>query len=336
MPGSLVLGGRDTGRYVPNDITMYLNQTTNLPKVALRGFFVDGNPIAGIGTMPGNTYNLTIDSKRPFMNLPREVVQVIKELFPVESEAKSKSFKWKYDNQTRVDETENKKITLELSAGPDSKETISIEFPPEALKNPAQTPRVVEDCDLFPLEDTNSRDYNLGRIFLAETYIAIDYDHQEFQLSQAIHKASSLENVVSIGPGKLATAESSKPSSITTSSVAATSSKPSNLAAKIVAPIVVFIVLVIVVGLFLRRIYTVKHQTSKSYFAELSGQGQQQPQMQVVINNTLNELSGDWAPVELPAAASIRSVSRKSEMSLQSSRQPSSRESLNVGTSEWI
>ncbi|KAI5800078.1 aspartic peptidase domain-containing protein [Geopyxis carbonaria] len=334
VPGSLVLGGRDTGRYVPNNVTMKLNETTNLPKVSLRGFYVDGNPVAGIGTNPGNTYNLTIDSKRPFMNLPREIVQAIRELFPIEDETKSKTFKWNYDNQTRFNETKNTKITLELSAGPDSNETVSIDLPPGALKNPAKTPRVVEDCDLFPLESTNSKDYNLGRIFLAETYIAIDYDNQEFQLSEAIHTASNADNVVAIRPGQLVAAQSPNPRN-STSSAAAASSKPSHLAAKIIAPLVVFFIIAIAVGLFLRRIYTVKHQTLKTYFAELSGQTQQ-PQMQVVVHDTQNELPGDWAPVELPVAASIRSVSRKSDLSIQISRQPSSRGSVNVGTSEWI
>ena len=196
--GSLIFGGYDTSRFVPNDLTIF------------RGADISRDLLVGLQAIDSGSTSLLpepiiayIDSTVSFIYLPEAACQRFEEAFGLV-----------YDNETdlyTVNDTlhkklqsENPSVVFSFGASVDSTQVVNITMPYGAFDLTAKYPLVANDTSYFPLRRAqNDTQYVLGRAFLQEAYLTVDYDRNSFSVSQAIFPANGVQqNLVSINtPG---------------------------------------------------------------------------------------------------------------------------------------
>lgn len=185
--GSLTLGGYDSSRFTPSNVTFPFGpDDSNVLAVGIQS-------ILGMSTLSG-TVNLlstaqfsTIDSTLPYIWLPES-----------DCNAFATAFGLTYDNTTDlylVNSTIHTKLlslnpTLTFILGPSlstGNSTQNIVLPYAAFDLLASSPFYLTPTRYFPLRRAaNSTQYVLGRTFLQEAYITVDYTRSNFSVAQAI------------------------------------------------------------------------------------------------------------------------------------------------------
>ena len=189
--GSLTLGGYDSTRFTPNDVSFsFANDDSRSLTVALRSIAAS-NTLQGDVTPLANGILALIDSTVPHIWLPLSACEIFEHAFGLS-----------YDNQTDlylVNSTTHSKLLVlnptvtfnlgnDLSSGP----TVSISFPYGAFDLEAHYPIYLSNSsnssvNYFPLRRAaNDSQYTLGRAFLQEAYIIADYERSNFSVAQAI------------------------------------------------------------------------------------------------------------------------------------------------------
>jgi hypothetical protein len=209
---SLTLGGYDTSKYIANNLTfMFAPDNERDVMVAIQSIstpsLMDSNPVA-TELMVNKVYAL-IDSSSAELWLPADVC----EAFEVE-------FGLTYDNATElylVNDTlhesllkRNASVTFKLGQGPDSQETVQITLPYAAFDQKVTPPyRNVENIsNYFPLRRVNESQVTLGRTFMQEAYVTVDYEVSRFQVSQVLWDQYAEKNLVAIPPANASTDDS--------------------------------------------------------------------------------------------------------------------------------
>jgi hypothetical protein len=212
VPASLTLGGVDQNRFSANNLNLTLN-SDYAPVVAVNSISVatsseelpptwNANPTALLENSEGATF--TIDSSTPFLWMPPTVCERFADALGL------------YYNETLELYFYNDTIST-----PDSLAQLNLTFTFEIGNLPGSTDNVelalsygAFDLELsygFPGFDGNftspnlpyfplrralsATQYILGRAFLQETYLAVDYERNTFSLSQAVITEQSVNNV---------------------------------------------------------------------------------------------------------------------------------------------
>ncbi|KAK3054668.1 hypothetical protein LTR09_004397 [Extremus antarcticus] len=201
--GSLTLGGYDESKIIANDITWKFGTDPFRDiVVALQSVHtpsnVESSPVA-TELLP-DPINVYLDATVPQIWLP------IESCFVFEYE-----FGLVYDNTTElylVNNTlhqtllsRNASITFQLAVSGEGGNVASIELPYAAFDLTAKAPYqgVQNDTLYFPLRRaSNESQYTLGRAFFQEAYIAVDYESQQFNVSQRNWDSSSDQRLVTI------------------------------------------------------------------------------------------------------------------------------------------
>ncbi|KAF2008081.1 acid protease, partial [Amniculicola lignicola CBS 123094] len=185
--GSLTLGGYDASRFIPNDLTFEFSPDNE------RDIVVGVVDILGKTTTRSNINLLTrdgftmyIDSTVAELWLPHEVCDAFEEHFGL-----------KYDNQTDLylvdDElhqqliAENASITFSFGQKFATNATVDIVLPYAAMDLEASPPYrgLNNTSKYYPIRRAeNEEQYVLGRTFLQEAYLIVDWERQNFSISQ--------------------------------------------------------------------------------------------------------------------------------------------------------
>lgn len=202
---SLTLGGYDTGKYIPNNVTFtFAPDNERDVMVAIQSITTPSQtPSSPIATelLPSPIYAL-IDSTLPHIWLPLEACQAFEQEFGLV-----------YDNTTNlyiVNDTlhdsllqRNANVTFTLAQGFADNTTMKISLPYAAFDLEAQPPYmgISNNTNYFPLRRAaNDSQYVLGRTFLQEAYIIVDYEVQRFQLAPVLWDQFAASNLVAIPP----------------------------------------------------------------------------------------------------------------------------------------
>lgn len=202
---SLTLGGYDTSKYEANNVTfIFAPDNERDVMVAIQSISTPSNVSSSpVGTelLPSPVYAL-IDSTFAELWLPLEACQAFEYEFGLV-----------YDNTTElylINDTHhealvkrNASISFLMGQGVDSTETVRITLPYDAFDLQAQPPfRNIDNTSYyFPLRRAaNDSQYTLGRTFLQEAYITVDYEVARFQLAQVVWSQTADENLVTIPP----------------------------------------------------------------------------------------------------------------------------------------
>lgn len=239
--GSFIFGGYDTSRFdtattISNNMTASNYPfTVTIKKIATNGS-VSGDQDLYSDSQGG--LPLAIDSAVSYIYLPTEVCDTFAEAFNLT-----------YDNNTDLYLVSDTVHTQLIKTNPSVTFTISgtrdgvlgeydIMLPYASFDLTAAYPLIVPSSRYFPIRRAASvSQYTLGRTFLQETYLIVDYERGNFSISQA----SWASNPVHI-------ATISSPSEKTSSG----DSSSSSLSKGAIAGIAVggLVILLIVVGLF--------------------------------------------------------------------------------------
>jgi len=205
VAGSLTLGGVDTSRFTSNNFWFDLS-AGYVPSVAVRSIEVSAfhvpshwatSPLPLMSQTDAATF--TIDSSTPYLWLPESVCDNIAgalnltwnpaiELYVLGNDTTSRDLdSWSLSFTFRLanDLTSSEMVALQISYDAFN---LQLSYPFPGLSDNYSTAEV----DYFPLRRAkNTQQYTIGRAFLQETYLTVDYERNAFSLAQALFPASS-------------------------------------------------------------------------------------------------------------------------------------------------
>ncbi|KAI9891462.1 MAG: hypothetical protein M1814_002781 [Vezdaea aestivalis] len=207
--GSLIFGGYDLSRYIPNDLifdykpNVDRNLLVNIQSIGLNTSTSPSEPLSA-----SETRNLLpspviahIDSLFPYLMLPQTVCDTFASVL---------NLTWNSTyNHYLLSEDEHRALLIRAPSfnftltTPNSNSTsISITFPYDAFSLQLSPPYFPISTYYFPLLPSSTP--TLGRVFLQEAYLTVDYDHSIFHVSALNHKSTPAPSrIFSIYPGRI-------------------------------------------------------------------------------------------------------------------------------------
>ena len=216
VPASLTLGGYDANRLISHDVSFELDPDQN-PVLALNGVKVSAKPLTASKVSTGwanDTLQLaapdvdglyTIDSSTPYLWLPEALCNSFAEALGLQYNDTLQLYTFG-TNATRHETLVNWNLTFtfEVTDLPGSSKIVSLALPYDAfdLQLSYPYPGLVNanlftpPIKYFPLRKaSNSSQYTIGRAFLQETYLTVDYERNNFSISQAVFDTNALNDV---------------------------------------------------------------------------------------------------------------------------------------------
>ncbi|KAL9121782.1 MAG: hypothetical protein Q9187_001657 [Circinaria calcarea] len=223
VPSSLVLGGYDTNRFVPHNVSFGLDAYQN-PVAAVNRITVSGSPESNsniskgwsgqdslelLGLSDADLY--TIDSSTPYLWLPSGPCTKFEQALGLVYDEDVRLYTFG-TNASQRDALATANLTFEFTLAdlPGSSNNVVISLPYKAfdlqliypypgLNATASSPAK----NYFPLrKSANSTQLTIGRVLLQESYLIVDYERNNFSISTAVFADNAIENVnlVSIPP----------------------------------------------------------------------------------------------------------------------------------------
>lgn len=219
VPGSLVFGGYDQSRFTDSGLSFPINgeQNKTLP-LSLLSIVVDNVPSGSLSLLPsGNAVTTTIDSTTAHMWLPQAVCDLFAEAFGLRYDTYTGLYLINNTMHNQLKQS-NPSVTFTIGATDSSSDTTNIVLPYAAFDLQAGIPLFNFSTNYFPLRvAANESQQVLGRAFLQEAYLFVDWERNNFTIGQAIHQ-NSTTNIVSVLSPEYSTG--SEDSSISTGAIA--------------------------------------------------------------------------------------------------------------------
>ena len=212
VPASLVLGGFDANRFEPHSKTFDLDPNKN-PVVALNEIAVTAQPLPSSSVSvgwPSNPLKLlgsdeanlfTIDSSTPFLWLPEAVCLEFEKALGLTYDDAVQLYTFD-SNSTRHKLLVDWNMTFQFGVSdlPGSSNSVSLSLPYEAFDLQLSYPypglnatQSSPPTNYFPLRKAaNTKQYTLGRVFLQEIYLKVDYERSNFSIFQATFSPNAL------------------------------------------------------------------------------------------------------------------------------------------------
>ncbi|KAL8782887.1 MAG: hypothetical protein Q9195_009543 [Heterodermia aff. obscurata] len=182
--GSLTLGGYDSARFVPNDVTFDFDAQD------IRDLSVDISSInytenSKSTTLMSSSISAYLDSTIPWIYLPLSVCQKFESAFGLEYDNLTQSYLVN-DTLHQKLQADNASVTFTLRNPAQPSGSVDITLPYSAFDLVAEYPLSPNgSLNYFPLaRATNDTQYTLGRTFFQEAYISADYERRTFTVSQ--------------------------------------------------------------------------------------------------------------------------------------------------------
>jgi len=200
-PASLVLGGRDENRYEPSEISFKMNADNVRPlQVGLQNILAENTLMGAVSLLPSSTYHL-VDSTVPHIWLPDDAIDEFVSAFGLEYDNTTELY---LVNDTIHEELLQRKPTVTFVLGESSTVgmgmTQNIELPYAAFDLQAGYPFYEnETVNYFPIRRAaNKTQYTIGRAFLQEACVIVDWERQNFTVAQARFDSLDEESLVPI------------------------------------------------------------------------------------------------------------------------------------------
>ncbi|CZT46675.1 uncharacterized protein RSE6_07138 [Rhynchosporium secalis] len=214
---SLTLGGYDSSRFIPHEVSFNLNPgkqlLTYVNSISVASSAASNNwtkPVQLLG--PTDRVSAIIDSSTPYLWLPKAVCERFAQSLGMTYDTLLNLYTFDA-NQTQHSTLGSSSLsfTFSLSDLSSTPATINITVPYAAFDLQLTYPAIPDTSFgaanstkyYFPLRQaTNEAQYTIGRAFLQEAYVITDYERNTFSVHQAIHPMDSVGNttIVSIRP----------------------------------------------------------------------------------------------------------------------------------------
>ena len=159
------------------------------------------NSIELLGPADGGLY--TIDSSTPYLWLPKQVCLQFEKAFGLTYDDQLELYTFS-SNSTQPEDLVGWNMTFDfvLADLPGSSRVVSLNLPYAAFNLQLTYPfpglnatQSSGPTSYFPLRRAaNTTQYTIGRVFLQETYLTVDYERNNFSISQAVFDANAVNN----------------------------------------------------------------------------------------------------------------------------------------------
>lgn len=196
--GSLTLGGYDNARHVSNNITFDFdaNDSASLT-VGLQSISATRTLDGTVTVLEAPGIYALIDSGVPEIWLPAASCEVFEAAFGLTYDNKTDRYLINNTMHSYIEQL-NSSVTLTLGPQATGGPSVAIEMPYAAFDLQASFPLYPNTTNYFPIRRANSTQYTIGRAFLQEAYITVDYERSEFHVSQATFPNSGPNEIVAI------------------------------------------------------------------------------------------------------------------------------------------
>ncbi|KAF2841866.1 acid protease, partial [Patellaria atrata CBS 101060] len=195
---SLTLGGYDSSKFIPNDVSFVFNPDNERElTVGLRSITTTKD--SDVQLLPDPIYAF-VDSTVPHIWLPIEACRIFEDTFGLIYDNVTDLYLVEDDLHDTLLE-ENANITFTLGRDLKTGATVDIVFPYAAFDLTAKAGYfgLREDTKYFPLRRAhNNTQYTLGRTFLQEAYVTVDWERANFNVSQVKWVLGEPQNIVAI------------------------------------------------------------------------------------------------------------------------------------------
>lgn len=198
--GSLTLGGVDSGRFTPNNLSIPFAPQKG------RSLLVGIQSISSVD-QKGATSNLLpsgimafVDSTEAQIWLPVEACQAFEKAFGLTYNATNGYYLVDNALHSRL-QTQNASVTFTLGSTVSGGETVNITLPYNSFDLLLTPPvaNLTSSTKYFPLRRAdNDTQYTLGRTFLQEAYLAVDWERRNFSISACTFPENMQQNLVAI------------------------------------------------------------------------------------------------------------------------------------------
>ncbi|KAI1615148.1 aspartic peptidase domain-containing protein [Exophiala viscosa] len=336
VPASLVFGGVDANKFIPNSATFSLTSNYS-PVLAINEIIVsssasnggslpsnwDANPVSLLQASQAGSNLYTIDSSTPFLWLPESACDAFASALNLTYDDNLQLYLFSNDSFSSPDllASWNLTFTFALSDTTGSSDVIQLTLPYDAfnLQLSYPFPNLAANSsspatNYFPLRKAaNSTQYTIGRAFLQETYLTVDYERNNFSISQAIFTEEAVNNVNLLAITRPSSSIFPGPK---TGSSGITAGQAAGIGVS--SAMTVLLVAALIWWLCFKRKRSKKTTTSekpmkrslfarlhrapqsKTSFSELLGDRRQPTEVPADASATRYEMSGD-TPIEMPA-----------------------------------
>lgn len=228
---SLVLGGTDRSRYQPNSLVFpFSSNSTRKLVVGLRGLYSSSRT----GTFLSESIYMSIDSTVAGIYLPLDACAQMEQAFGLVYDNTTGLYLLSSAQQAQLSAI-NPNITFTLAVDKDTGQAVDIVLSYSSFDLQASPPYagLTNSSFYFPLHRASSPSmYTLGRTFLQEAYLVVDYERSHFTVSQAVF-GTSPQNLSSIEPITLANSTTTGTNATSTAYlVTPTSTSPASTASQ--------------------------------------------------------------------------------------------------------
>ncbi|KAK5078010.1 hypothetical protein LTR51_000195 [Lithohypha guttulata] len=206
VQGSLTLGGVDTSRFTPSDVWFTL-APGYIPSLFIRSLFLNAssssanwtsNPLQVMSRSDAAAF--VIDTSTPYFWLPESVCDRIAEALNLTWNPSLELYTYDITTTPQDLAARDLELIFNVAESPELTTTsidlrlsysalnLQLSYPYPGLFTTYNETRV----DYFPLRRANStQQYTIGRAFLQENYLTVDYERNVFSLSRALFPDSS-------------------------------------------------------------------------------------------------------------------------------------------------
>ncbi|KAL8871203.1 MAG: hypothetical protein Q9174_002913 [Haloplaca sp. 1 TL-2023] len=237
--GTLTLGGYDESRFTPNDVSFTFAEDISRDLVLVIQSIEYSDAENSTKQLLLSESVLTfIDSTVPHIWLPREACDAFESAFGLTYDNATHLYFIDADSHDLLEER-NPSVSFILAEGMEGGETVNITFPYASFDLTVSSPIVARPTRYFPIRRAdNATQHTLGRAFLQEAYLTVDYERKNFSVSQAAFVEGATSKLMPILSPDAVSANA-------TSSGQGSSALPTPVMAGIIVGIVAFCLLVI-------------------------------------------------------------------------------------------
>lgn len=263
--GSLTLGGYDASRFIPNDVSFTFGpQATRQLVVGLQSVTYSNSTTQA--SLLSQGINALVDSTVPYLWLPESTCEAFQTAFGLTLDPIHNLYTVN-ESSHAANLKQNASIVFQLAnsltgGGP----SINITLPYASFDLVATAPLVSTQTRYFPLQRGNDdTQYTLGRTFLQESFLIVDYERSNFSISQATFDTSVPSHIVAISHATTTGNTVANPTSSNTAIVKTTNNGSHGIGTGAIAGIAIAIVLIAILcgSFFIIRSVRRKRQSRK-------------------------------------------------------------------------
>lgn len=256
--GQVIFGGYDLSRFVPNDMSFTMTGD-NLRDIVLTIRSITSTTSSGSTQLMSAPESAFIDSTVTDLWLPAIVCGEFEQAFGIEADGTGRYLM----NSTTHSflQNLNPNITITLANEKSGGDTIDIVLPYQSFDVNVSAPLYPNGTHYyFPIrQGENDSMYTLGRVFLQEAYVTVNYNDRTFNVSQALFLDGTESQIVAIPSSLPNTTSTDSGNGVSATGISGTTQQSSDrlsgsaIAGVVVSVIIVFLLLGVLLFLCLRR-----------------------------------------------------------------------------------